>query len=146
MKDGSVLKNVEARSKELFAALHSLKASPTTGHLIADVRGMGLMVGVQFAGSKLTLPPRASQTDNQPKKAAQIPEKIASRVQQKCLEKGMLVLTTSVYETVCARYSERQMLISTQIRFIPPLIVSEGEMKQAIGIIKESIEEVAAEQ
>ena len=146
MKDGSVLKNVEVRSKELFAALHDLKASPTTGHLIADVRGMGLMVGVQFAGSKLTLPPRARASDNEPKKAAQIPEKIASRVQQKCLEKGMLVLTTSVYETVSVKTDSLNFSdCCTQIRFIPPLIVSEAEMKQAIGIIKESIEEVAAE-
>jgi len=134
MKDGSVLENVNARSKEIFGALQELKNSEATGSLIADVRGLGLMVGVEFNagpdGSKLPLPPMASSSDNTVSKASKVPSKIASRVQAKCLEKGMLVLTTSVYET---------------IRFIPPLTISKEEMAQGIKIIKESIEEVAKE-
>jgi len=131
MEDGSILKNVAERSKELFGALKEIQKADKTKHMIAEVRGLGLMVGVQFTGSKLTLPPRSRASDNQISEAAKIPEKIASRVQQKCLEKGMLVLTTSVYET---------------IRFIPPLTVSQSEMTEGIRIIKEAIEAVAGEQ
>lgn len=40
-----ILENVNARSKELFDMLKELKASKTTGHLIRDIRGAGLMVG-----------------------------------------------------------------------------------------------------
>lgn len=41
----NILDNVNARSKQLFDALHELRNSDVTGHLIKDVRGAGLMVG-----------------------------------------------------------------------------------------------------
>jgi hypothetical protein len=30
------------RSEQLYNALHALKASPKTGHLIAEIRGLGV--------------------------------------------------------------------------------------------------------
>jgi acetylornithine/succinyldiaminopimelate/putrescine aminotransferase len=55
---------------------------------------------------------------------------IGSRVAKKCLAKGMLILTTSVFDV---------------IRFIPALNVTEEEMALACKIFKESVEEVANE-
>jgi acetylornithine/succinyldiaminopimelate/putrescine aminotransferase len=43
-----VLENVEERSKEIFGLLNELKADPKIGETIAEVRGLGLMVGVRI--------------------------------------------------------------------------------------------------
>lgn len=115
MKEEKILDNVDKRSKQLVGALNEFKKSSKTGHLISDIRGLGLMIGLEF---------------NDPHLGSKVPENLASKVQAKCLDKGMLVLTTSIYQT---------------LRFIPPLNVSEEEMKIACGILKESIEEVANE-
>jgi 4-aminobutyrate aminotransferase len=58
------------------------------------------------------------------------PKNLASRVSKRCLEKGMLILTTSVYEVV---------------RFIPPLNISEEDLGNACKIFAESVEEVVRE-
>jgi len=142
MKNDKILENVAARSEQLLAGLQELQSSPKTGHLFADVRGLGLMIGVEFAtpapafGQRL--PGGANQSDNPAIIAASgdvgsgkaVASKAASRVAAKCIEKGMFILTTSVYET---------------IRFIPPLTVSEEEMQKGIDIFSEAVHEVAEE-
>lgn len=93
------------------------------------------MIGVEFAAPKPafghTLPESASQSDNVAAGSGKTPgNKLSSRVATKCMEKGMFLLTTSVYET---------------IRFIPPLTVSEEEMAEGIKIFQEAVREVANE-
>lgn len=85
-KEDKVFENVKARSEELFSALHKLKKDRSTGRLIADVRGMGLMIGVEFnsPGHYGGLPPRAKESDNTTQHA-KLHDKVASRVQAKCL-------------------------------------------------------------
>ena len=61
---------------------------------------------------------------------ANVPKNLASRVSKRCLEKGMFLLTTSVYETV---------------RFIPPLNISEADMKKGCEIFTAAVEEVVLE-
>lgn len=80
------------------------------------------MIGIEFNSPSS---PYTASPDGTP-----IPSKIASRVQAKCMEKDLLTLTTSVFET---------------IRFIPPLTISEEEMAKACAIIKWAIEDVARE-
>jgi 4-aminobutyrate aminotransferase len=58
------------------------------------------------------------------------PQNMASRVAKKCIEKGMLILTTSVYEV---------------IRFIPPLNISEADLMKGARIFEESVREVVKE-
>lgn len=108
-KEEKILENVQARSKELFAALHELRARPSVSSAILDVRGRGLMVGVEFAKT---------------------PAKLSSRIAKRCQEKGLLILTTSVYEV---------------IRFIPPLNISAADLKKGITIFAEAVEEVVRE-
>lgn len=50
-----VLANVEERSQEIFKVLNDLKADPKIGETIAEVRGLGLMVGVRLLPSFLSL-------------------------------------------------------------------------------------------
>ncbi|KAH8993500.1 pyridoxal phosphate-dependent transferase [Lactarius akahatsu] len=117
-----ILENVNARSAELFEALWALKADPTVGPHILDVRGQGLMVAVEFAS------PAHSQFD--PAVQKKTPPSMSMRVSKRCLEKGLLLLTTSIYETV---------------RFIPALNISPEDLGKGIGIFKEAVEEVIHE-
>lgn len=123
-------------SNELFSALNALKYDPSLSPHILDIRGRGLMVGVEFASPKSSahhfsahsaagLPPASASHAN-----VDHPENMASRVARKCIEKGMLILTTSVYEVV---------------RFIPPLNVSKEDMKAGCAIFAESVREVVKE-
>lgn len=94
------------------------------------------MIGVEFNAPKpafgLKLPLSAAQSDNAAASpnSPTPPEKLASRVAAKCIEKGMYILTTSVYET---------------IRFIPPLTITEEEMATGIKIFQEAVRDVAKE-
>ena len=106
-RDERILDNVNARGAELRATLDAAKADPKTGAVIYDVRGLGLMLAVECVPG----------------------HGYASKIQARCMEKDMLVLTTSIYDT---------------IRFIPPLNITKEDMAKGCQIIKEAIEEVAA--
>jgi len=123
MKEERVLENVQQRSDELIAALDKLRSRADLGSYILDVRGLGLMIAVEFAS-----PSPVSIYD--PNTLAGAPKNLASRIAKRCLEKGMLILTTSVYEV---------------IRFIPPLNVSAEEMASGIEIFTRAVEEVVKE-
>jgi 4-aminobutyrate aminotransferase len=58
------------------------------------------------------------------------PEHLASRVAKRCVEKGMLLLTTSIYEVV---------------RFIPPLNITKQDLAKGCAIFGEAIREVVKE-
>ena len=106
-KEEKILENVNARGKELKDALAAAQKNPKTKHMIYDVRGLGLMLALECTPGK----------------------GYASKIQAKCMEKDMLLLTTSIYDT---------------LRFIPPLNITKEDMAEGIRIISEAIEEVAA--
>ena len=119
----SLCLHLSFRSKELFDALHTLQSNPATRDVILDVRGQGLMVAVEF-----TSPTGTGEFDTFRKPGT--PARLASRVAKRCQEKGMLILTTSVYEI---------------IRFIPPLNISSEDLKKGAQIFVEAVEEVVRE-
>ncbi|RPD75323.1 hypothetical protein L226DRAFT_462642 [Lentinus tigrinus ALCF2SS1-7] len=123
MKEENILENVNARSKELFSALNALRSDPKFAPAILDVRGQGLMVAIEFASP-------AGATPYDTFRNPSVPEKLASRVAKKCVEKGLLILTTSVYEV---------------IRFIPPLNISQEDLAKGCKIFAEAVEEVVRE-
>jgi len=125
MHEENILSNVNARSAELFSALNAIKTAHPT-HIL-DVRGQGLMVAVEFASP--AGPGAAHDAVAAPKDAA-VAAQMASRVAKKCIERGMLILTTSVYEVV---------------RFIPPLNISKEDLKKGSEIFREAVEEVVRE-
>lgn len=75
---------------------------------IGQVRGLGLMVGVEFTTS-----------DGRPDTDT------AKAVGKKCLEKGLMLLTCGTYENV--------------IRWIPPLIVTEEQIEEALDIFEKAL-------
>lgn len=121
-KEERILENVNARSAELFEALRALKTDPTVGPHILDVRGQGLMVAIEFAS------PAHSRFD--PAVQNKTPPNLSTRVSKRCLEKGLLLLTTSIYETV---------------RFIPALNISSEDLVKGIRIFKNALEEIIQE-
>ncbi|EOR00392.1 hypothetical protein E3P92_03476 [Wallemia ichthyophaga] len=123
MREEKILDNVKARSAELLAALKELQTDSETKHLFADVRGLGLMIGVEFVSSSKHPIPNASISNA-------TPNNVGGRVQKRCLEKGLMLLTTSAFDV---------------IRFIPPLTITKDEMELGCKIFKESVREVAKE-
>jgi 4-aminobutyrate aminotransferase len=107
-KKESILDNVNVRGAELRKTLTDAQADSKTKKVVYDIRGLGLMLALECAPGG----------------------NFASRIQSKCMEKGLLVLTTSIYDT---------------LRFIPPLNISSEDMAKGCQIVKESIEEVALE-
>jgi len=123
-REEKILDNVAARSKQLFSFLHDLKASGSkAGSLIEDIRGSGLMVGVQFKNYALQ-----QGSSNIAAWDAKAQPQIAPKVVQECVSRNMLLLSTSVFDV---------------LRFIPPLTITEDELNQACNIFKESLEAVA---
>ena len=74
-----VLENVAARSEQLMKALTNMRQQPF-GHVIEDIRGLGLMIGVQFQSNSS--------------------EPIAPRLSQACLKRGMLLMSTSSFDVI----------------------------------------------
>ena len=81
------------------------------------------MIGVEFASPSKHPIPNANVSKS-------LPDNIGGRVQKRCLEKGLMLLTTSAFDV---------------IRFIPPLTISEDEMALGCKLFKESIKEIAKE-
>jgi 4-aminobutyrate aminotransferase len=104
-REERILENVNARGQEMAAMLRDTKAKYPD--VVYDVRGLGLMQAMEFVGG----------------------HGYASKVQAKCMEKDMLILTTSIYDT---------------LRFIPPLNISQEDMSKGLAILGQAIEEVAA--
>ena len=73
IREEGLLENARARGEQLMAALRQLQAQYS---LIGDVRGLGLMIGVEF-----TYPDGTPATD------------VAKAVTQGCFERGLLLLT-----------------------------------------------------
>lgn len=103
-----------ARCREVGAAtLQRLRAFQANHPLVGDVRGMGLMIGVELV-----------KADGTPDGAA------CGRVMVEW-QQGLIVINCG---------PERNI-----IRLIPPLIISEGEMAQALDILEQSIGTVEKE-
>ena len=112
------------RSTELFEYLHTFRKDPVVAPYILDVRGSGLMVAVEFTS------PNSPGAKFDSVSKADSPQALSSRIVKRCIEKGLLILTTSAYETV---------------RFIPPLNVSKEDLKKGTAIFAEAVKEVVKE-
>lgn len=105
--DERLLDNAVARGAELRAGLERIAAEDER---IGDVRGPGLMVGVEFVRDRTTREADGSTPD---------------RLLASCADAGLLVLS-------CGRQHE-------VVRWIPPLDVSAAEISEAVEIFGESL-------
>jgi 4-aminobutyrate aminotransferase len=104
IRDEGLIANADARGRELSAGLRELMADDTG---IGDVRGPGLMIGVEFVRDRATRTPDGERAD---------------RVAARALDEGLLLLTCGVHHQV--------------IRWIPPLNVTVPEIEEALGVFE----------
>jgi len=95
-------------SRRLGAHLiDGLRALQERFPLLADVRGRGLMVGCEFVDH------------------GQPATKLVAAIQQKCLAKGLMLLSCGTYSNV--------------IRWLPPLVVTEEQIDEAMSIFESAL-------
>ncbi|CAO3681329.1 unnamed protein product [Rhizopus stolonifer] len=78
-KDEDLLKNCNERSKQFFSALREKVPTLLPKGVTCDIRGEGLMIGVEFMG---------------------VPYGFSGRVAAEAMKLDTIVLTTSIYETL----------------------------------------------
>lgn len=121
-KEEKILENVNKQGKTLIGALKEMqKKYPVIGDV--RVRKHESLIFPQVRGLGLMI--GVEFDTNHPK----VKKGFANEVSQACLRHKMLLLTTGVYET---------------IRFIPPLIVNDEEVKMASDIFEKALQETLA--
>ena len=105
IKEEKIIENVVARGAQLKAGLAHLQEKYPQ---IADVRGLGLMVGTEFRDAH-------GKPDKKTTKA----------VQAECLSRQMMLLTAGPWDNT--------------IRWIPPLVVTESQMNEALSIFESAL-------
>jgi 4-aminobutyrate aminotransferase len=100
MKDEKMLENSRIRGEQL---INHLRRVQLDFQVIGDVRGLGLMIGLEFR-----------TPDRNPDKAT------TKAVVAECFNRKLMLLTCGTYDNV--------------IRWIPPLIVTEKEIDQAVSL------------
>ncbi|WVQ99106.1 4-aminobutyrate transaminase [Kwoniella sp. CBS 9459] len=123
MRTHDVLGNIQARSEQLFSGLRAIQADQANGGwMIEEIRGKGLMIAIEFKD------PNSRLTSKHDRGNITLPGNLNKLVQDACYDRGLLVLTTSIYPV---------------LRLIPALVLSEGDVEEALAIIKEAVREVA---
>jgi 4-aminobutyrate aminotransferase len=102
-----LVENAALRGAQLMDGLHEIKSRHP---VIGDVRGLGLMVGVEF-------------TDPDTRKPA---TGVTKQVLQHCLGEGHLIMMS------CGPYSNTA-------RWMPPLIVSEAQINEGLTIFEKAV-------
>lgn len=105
IKEEKIIENVVTRGAQLKAGLAHLQEKYPQ---IADVRGLGLMVGTEFRDAQ-------GKPDKKTTKA----------VQAECLSRQMMLLTAGPWDNT--------------IRWIPPLVVTESQMNEALNIFESAL-------
>ena len=104
IRDERLVENARARGTELTGGLRELMADHPA---IGDVRGPGLMIGVEFVTDRATGEPDGAR---------------AEAVAHRAAEAGLLVLTCGIQHQV--------------IRWIPPIDVTVPEVEEALRIFE----------
>jgi 4-aminobutyrate aminotransferase len=99
-----LVENSAVRGAELMAGLRAIAADDPR---IGDVRGLGLMIGVEFVRDRATREPDGA---------------LCETVIQACATNGLLVISCGVTHNV--------------IRWIAPLNVTSAEIDEALGIFR----------
>ena len=111
IRDEGLVANAAARGAELRAGLAKIAAEDER---IGDIRGPGLMVGVEFVRDRATREPDGG-----------LPDELMAA----CADNGLLVLT-------CGRRHEI-------VRWIPPLDATSAEIAEAVEIFGETLASIA---
>lgn len=109
LETGHLLKRADAIGAKLTNKLQEVASAFET---LGDIRALGAMCAVEFVKSR---------TDKQPN------SEITSHIVQKCLQKGLIVLSAGWYGNV--------------IRFLMPLVVTDDQLDEGMNVFLEVLEE-----
>jgi len=107
IRSEGLVENSAARGAELRSGLERIAAEDDR---IGDIRGPGMMIGVEFVRDRVTREPDGS-----------LPDQLSAA----CADNGLLVLTCGSQHEV--------------VRWIPPLDVTAAEISEAVEIFGESL-------
>ncbi len=107
IRDEKLLENCRQQGARLLAGARQLQAKYP---LIGDVRGVGLMVGLEFI---------VPGQDKKPNPAA------VEQLLEECLERGLLLYMAGLHSHV--------------VRIFPPLIVNQAQVDEALQILDDSL-------
>jgi 4-aminobutyrate aminotransferase len=107
IREERIVENVVARGAELTSGLQALAAEDDR---IGDIRGPGLMVGVEFVRDRATREPDGTLPD---------------RLIEACSDNGLLVLSSGRFHEV--------------VRWLPPIDVTAAEIAEAVEIFGDSL-------
>lgn len=107
LEEQHVLDNVNRQGERAMKALSEMKAEYP---VIGDVRGLGLMIGIEFVDPNDGMKPNG---------------KAVKHVLQECLRHGLILYHAGIEGQV--------------IRFIPPLIVTDSELDEGLRILREAV-------
>lgn len=108
IKEEKILENTQIRGVQLKTGLGHLREKYPQ---LADVRGLGLMIGTEFRDA-----------NGKPDKPT------AKAVVKECAKRNMMLLTAGTWDNT--------------IRWIPPLIVTESQINDALAIFEDSLQTV----
>lgn len=117
IKENNLVENAARMGELFFRRLREIQAETTC---IGEVRGRGLMIGVEIVNTK-----SGKMQSGQPERY----EKLSRRIQYECFCRGLII-----------EIGGRQ---SSVLRFLPALIITEEQVNHICDIFKEAI--VAAE-
>ena len=114
IEEEGLVENARVRGEQFLAGLRRVAAGRAA---IGDVRGLGLMLALEFV--------KPGEGDGR------VPNpELAKRVQAEVLARKLIVLTAGTYVNV--------------VRIIPPLVTTADEVELALGILEESLAEAGA--
>jgi adenosylmethionine-8-amino-7-oxononanoate aminotransferase len=120
LRDRRLVEAAEAQGKRLRAGLEArLGGHPATG----DVRGLGLLVGVELVADRATRRPFPR------------PERVTERVVAAARQRGLLLYSS----TGCADGSDGDLLLLG-----PPLVVTDAEVDELVELTAAAVEAVVA--
>jgi len=109
MLESGFMGHVQERGQQITEALRAMQQEGVAP--IRDVRGPGLMIGLEFDDER-------------------VEKGFATKVAKACLSRGMIVLTTGIFET---------------LRLIPPLTISAEDCAHGMAVLRDACKEVAGQ-
>jgi diaminobutyrate-2-oxoglutarate transaminase len=119
MKDNRLWEQVRAKGDRLLKRLQAVKAAHP--HVVADVRGRGLMLGVEFAHPPAATAPDAKDHVGNPAPFGDL----AAEVQYQCLRRGLIL--------------ERGGRFGAVVRFLNALTIHNDELDAMADIFQDAV-------
>ncbi len=108
--------DLPARAARIGAVMQQkLKALQEKYPAIGDVRGLGAMVAIELVKDRKTKEPA---------------KEITSQLVTECYRRGLIVISAGIYSNV--------------LRFLAPLVITDDELNQALGVLEEALAAVCA--